>query len=173
MNRRDFIYCPYCATPLADFKLGTHTRRACPACNYVHYPDPKVAVTGRIEQDGRVLLVRRGVNPAKGLWALPGGYMDAGELPAAALARELHEEVALDVVVHELLAIYPMVNGHTNSHGIVLTYRVTPTEPAATPGAHDDVAEARWFGADELPADLAFESTREQLQQWLQCLQSP
>jgi 8-oxo-dGTP diphosphatase len=172
MSRRDFVYCPYCATPLTDLRLGTHLRSVCPACHYIHFPDPKVAVIGRIEQDGSVLLVRRGVNPAKGLWALPGGYMDAGELPVAALIRELHEELAIDVMVHELLAIYPMVNTQAASQGIVLTYRVTPLDPAVTPSAHDDVTEARWFGAKELPADLAFESTREQLQQWLAVLAS-
>jgi ADP-ribose pyrophosphatase YjhB (NUDIX family) len=128
-------------------------------------------VTARIEHGDAVLLVRRGVNPGKGLWALPGGYMDAGEMPEQALRREIDEEVALAIDVHELLHIYPMVNHAQPSQGIVLVYRATLPNIAATaaptpPAALDDVAEARWFTLEQLPMDLAFASTQAELRHW-------
>ena len=113
-----------------------------------------------------MLLVRRAVNPAKGMWALPGGYMDAGEMPEAALRREVLEEVGLAVTVEQLLAIYPMVNGSGPSQGIVLAYRAQPLDGQTQLTPQDDVSEAGWFGPDELPVELAFESTQRQLAEW-------
>jgi ADP-ribose pyrophosphatase YjhB (NUDIX family) len=166
MSRTPFTYCPYCATPLETRILDRHERPVCPACGYIYFSDPKVAVIALVQQDGRVLLVRRAVNPAKGLWALPGGYMDAGELPEAALRREVQEEVGLAVTVDHLLAIYPMINGSGPSQGIVLAYRAAPLDGQTHLTPQDDVSEAGWFAPDELPAGLAFDSTKTQLAAW-------
>ena len=176
MTRRPFVYCPYCATPLQDTNFGHKTLRACPNCRFVQHHDPKVAVVARIEQDNCLLLVRRGVNPSKGLWALPGGYMDGGEMPVDAVRRECIEELALPIAVHELLAIYPMVNHEGPGQGIVLVYRATPEDThcstTTAPPALDDVAEARWFTvqelAGELPVTLAFDSTVVEVRRWVE-----
>lgn len=167
-----FVYCPYCASPLVDREVGGRMRRACSQCSFVQYPDPKVGVVGQVEHDGRILLVRRGINPGKGLWSMPGGFMDAGEEPTAALQRELLEETGLAVAIQELVAIYPMVNHHGPSRGIVLVYRAFPLQPDVEPVADDDVSEVRWFFPCELPTELAFESTQTQLQHWRQHLAS-
>lgn len=166
MSRREYSYCPYCANRLEDRAMGKTFRRACATCGFVHFADPKVAVIGRIEHDGKVLLARRGVDPGRGLWALPGGYMDAGEMPEPALQREIREEVGLEIRVRDLVAIYPMINTGGASLGIVLAYRAEPLEPLATPVAHDDVTEVAWFRPQEVPDDLAFPSTREQIAAW-------
>jgi len=166
MSRQPFTYCPYCATPLEPREFEHRQRPVCPACGFVHFADPKVAVIAQVEYAGRVLLVRRAVNPAKGLWALPGGYMDAGELPEGALRREVLEEVGLAVTVERLLGIYPMTNGAGPSQGIVLAYRAFPADGQTDLTPQDDVSAAAWFGPEELPADLAFESTQTQLAAW-------
>lgn len=172
MSRKPFAYCPYCATPLEERPFERHLRPTCPKCGYVHFTDPKVAVIALVEHAGRVLLVRRAVEPARGMWALPGGYMDAGELPETALLREVSEEVGLAVRVDRLLAIYPMVNRGGPSLGIVLAYRalLRNDQMALTP--QDDVSEAGWFAPDELPASLAFESTQAQLAAWRAAMQA-
>jgi ADP-ribose pyrophosphatase YjhB (NUDIX family) len=180
MVRQPFQYCPYCATPLQDRQFGAKTLRSCPACRFVQHHDPKVAVVARIEHGDCLLLVQRGVNPGKGLWALPGGYMDAGEMPVAALHREIAEELDLAVEVHELLAMYPMVNHDQPSQGFVLVYRATPAgEGCSTivgPAAYDDVAAARWFSrrelAGDLPVPLAFVSTETEVRHWVAGLQA-
>jgi ADP-ribose pyrophosphatase YjhB (NUDIX family) len=142
-------------------------RSVCPACGFVHFHDPKVAVIGMVTWQHHVLLIRRGVDPMKGSWALPGGYMDAGEMPAEALERELYEEVGLEVEVSELLDIFPMAGPGVFNSGIVLAYRaeVERDNPPILQ-CDDDVCEAAWFTVDEIPTDLAFESTLTLLAQW-------
>ena len=117
MSQHLYQFCPRCAHALEDRPFEGKVRRTCSACGFIHFPDPKVAVVALIEANERVLLIRRAVNPGRGLWALPGGYMDAGELPDAALRREVREEVGIDITVGELLEIFPMVNG--KSYGLV------------------------------------------------------
>lgn len=177
---RPFVFCPFCATPLQLRRCGHNHLPACSRCGFVQHFDPKVAVTARIEHDAHLLLVRRGTNPGRGLWALPGGYMDAGEMPEDALQREIREELDLVITVCELLSIYPMVHaGDLPSQGIVLVYRATlaGAAGAALPplAALDDVAEAHWFAADALAAalpPLAFASTETEMRRWLVGLSS-
>ncbi|MFN2200013.1 MAG: NUDIX hydrolase [Caldilineaceae bacterium] len=146
-------------------------RPTCPNCAFVQFLDPKVAVIGLVTSAGRVLLVRRGVDPERGQWALPGGFMDAGEMPDEALQRELLEEVGLDVTIEGLLGIFPMVARPRIAGGIVIAYRASPSSgtcPALE--QNDDVDEAKWFKAGDLPDDVAFESSQELLSEWLRAL---
>lgn len=166
MSQHQYRFCPRCAHALEDRPFEGKLRRVCPACNFIYFPDPKVAVVALIEANQRVLLIRRAVEPARGQWALPGGYMDAGELPVAALQREVSEEVGLDVDVGDLLEIFPMVNSGGASLGIVLAYRAHPRHNTASLTACDDVDQAAWFSAEELPAELAFDSTQQLLARW-------
>ncbi len=170
MSRPNFVYCPYCATALAAREIYRQVRPVCPQCGFVHFPDPKVAVVGLVTQAAQVLLVRRAVDPGKGLWSLPGGYMDAGELPEAALQRELLEEIGLPVTIQSLLTIFPMVGASGRSQGIVLAYNALPVDPATVLQCDDDVSEAGWFTQTTLPTTLAFESTQTLLAQWLRNL---
>ncbi len=141
--RLDYRYCPYCGGPLENRPAHGSVRPVCPACGFMQFRDPKVAVIALALAGERVLLVRRGVEPEQGKWALPGGYMDAGEMPEAALARELLEEVGLPVRVERLLGIYPMAPPARSFGGIVLAYAVTPAGdglPALC--VQDDVTDA-------------------------------
>ncbi len=166
MRQGDYIFCPYCGAQLAPRQLFKQTRPACVQCGFVHFRDPKVAVIAFVTHGERLLLVQRGVEPAKGSWALPGGYMDAGELPEAALVRELEEEVGLTVQIDHLLDIFPMAGIGGHHTGIVLAYAATPAAGAAVLSADDDITAAGWFAPDEIPTDLAFESTRALLAAW-------
>lgn len=168
MSRANFVYCPYCATALEVREIYRQSRPVCPQCGFVHFPDPKVAVVGLVTQSDQVLLVRRAVDPGKGLWSLPGGYMDAGELPEAALQRELLEEIGLPVTIRSLLTIFPMVGAGGRSQGIVLAYGAVPADPASVAlHCDDDVSEAGWFTPTTLPTTLAFESTQTLLANWV------
>ncbi|HMN28763.1 MAG TPA: NUDIX hydrolase [Caldilineaceae bacterium] len=167
MSQTQYKYCPLCATPLTMRIVYGHVRPACPACTFVQYPDPKVAVIAMVTTEERVLLIQRAIDPARGLWTLPGGYMDAGEMPEAALQRELMEEVSLPVRVGQLLEIFPMVVGARRSQGIVLAYHAQPAEAGLTAlTCQDDACAAGWFLPEEIPSDLAFASTTELLGRW-------
>jgi ADP-ribose pyrophosphatase YjhB (NUDIX family) len=167
MNPRDFVFCPYCGTALMMRQVYARQRPVCPACGFIHFRDPKVAVIGLVTWARHALLIRRAVDPMRGKWALPGGYMDAGELPQAALARELREEVGLEVTIGELLDIFPMTGPGVTNSGIVLAFQAQMEQPDRPQlVCDDDVCEAAWFGARALPDDLAFESTFALLDRW-------
>lgn len=160
-----FIYCPRCAEHLTTQLVGQNERPACSNCGYIQFPDPKVAVIGLITCGEKVLLTLRDVEPEKGKWSLPGGYMDAGEMPDEAFRREMSEEMQLEVGDLHFHSFLPMNGGR----GIVIVYQ---TEPASGKceglTGYDDVAEARWFAKDSLPAQdqLAFSTTISLLDWW-------
>ena len=161
-----YTYCPHCATRLEEQFRFDQMRLACPACHFVHFHDPKVAVIARVTRGREVLLVQRAVQPGLGQWSLPGGYMDAHEMPQAALQREMREEVGMAVTVGRLLGIFPMHGDAGQPVGIVLAFAAVPIDPAQPVCAQDDVAAADWFTPDNLPAQLAFASTRVLLNEW-------
>lgn len=139
-------------------------RAACNACGFVHFRDPKVAAAVLLGDQGRVLLVRRAVDPRRGFWALPAGFVEVDELPDEAAAREALEETGLHVAVGNLLRIRRTSN--PDKPGLLLTYQGQVLGGALQ--ASDDVSEARWFSVQEIPwDDLAFETTRESLHDWL------
>lgn len=92
--------------------------------------------------------------------------MDAGEMPREALKRELQEEVGLKANIGELIEIFPMVNDEGDRIGIVLAFQSEPSASPEIPFVADDAQDAGWFSADQIPAELAFESTESLLQNW-------
>jgi ADP-ribose pyrophosphatase YjhB (NUDIX family) len=156
-------YCLRCGHALEDRLAYGRMRRVCPACGFVFFHEPKVAAGVLIERDGKVLLVRRSVNPKKGAWALPAGYMEIDEGPVAAAIRECAEETGLIVRVTGLFGVYH-ITGDTRGAGVLILYRAAPESGALQPG--DDASEAIFFAPDELPRDIAFASTRRALLRW-------
>lgn len=134
---------------------GTRPVARCTACGRPHHLDPKVGVGALVRGDaGRLLLVQRAVSPGKGLWALPAGYVDAGEDPRLAAAREVREETGLEVVCGAVVDVYPGGGGAS----FFLAFQARLLGGTLTPG--DDALDAAFFPVDELP-ELAFESTRD------------
>ncbi len=163
---RTFRYCPFCASPVVEEVRFNALRPVCPACEFVQFLDPKVAVIALVQHGERVLLIQRAVDPGKGAWSLPGGYMDAGEMPREALQRELQEEVGLPTRIGELIDIFPMVNGEGDRIGIVLAFQGEPANSPEIPFVADDAQDAGWFCADDIPKELAFESTETLIKNW-------
>lgn len=149
-------YCPRCGTPVAREERFGRERPVCPQCGWIHFADPKVAAAVLVQKDGRVLLVRRVNEPFRGLWTLPAGFVNAGEDPAEAAARECLEETGLTVRVMHVIDI---IAGREHPRGadFVIVYDAAVLEGRLSAG--DDADEARWFAMDELPA-LAFRATQ-------------
>ncbi len=160
----DYRFCPRCGAALELKVAFGQERPVCAACGFVYFRDPKVAAAVLVSDNGRVLLVRRGVTPQLGFWALPAGFVDPGELPDQTAAREALEETGLHIAVDSLLQIRLMTN--PEKPGFLMIYRGHPAGGALQPG--DDVTEVRWFGPDEIPwHELAFESTHDMVRLWL------
>jgi 8-oxo-dGTP diphosphatase len=135
-------------------------RPVCPKCGWMYFADPKVAAAVLIEQDGRVLLVRRVNEPFRGLWTLPAGFVDAEEDPASAAARETLEETGLTIRVTKVLEV---IAGREHPRGadFVIVYAAEVVSGSLC--AADDADEVGWFSRSELPP-LAFKATRLVLQ---------
>jgi len=163
---KDWRICPRCAAGLRHGVVAGEDvpRLHCPACGLVLYENPAPTVSAVVERDGRVLLTRRGIEPRRGMWDTPGGFVEAGEEPAQALERELLEETGLTIEVGELLGIYPDRYGDgAPTLNIFYVARVTG---AGEGEPRDDVTEIGWFAPDALPAELAFANGERALAAW-------
>ena len=154
-------YCSSCGSKTETRLVAKQRLSVCPQCDRIFFRNPKVVVSALIEDGGRVLLILRDIEPGKGLWGMPGGYVDWDEHPERALIRECMEEVQVRV---EPLEMLPVEHILMDDEGIVLLpYRARLV--AGTPAAGDEVQQVGWFLPDALPP-LAFASHRKVLQQW-------
>ena len=153
-------YCPLCAGILSTEERAGKPRRVCPDCGYIHFVEAKVAVGGLAMQGDRVLLVRRAKPPERGKWCLPAGYLDYGEEPKGAAAREFLEETHLRVNVGGVVDVYfnPVNDPSQPGASLLVLYWVDIVGGSLRAG--DDASDARFFPLNALP-ELAFQSTQE------------
>ena len=156
MIQEPINFCPRCGAPVIHAQRYGHTRPVCPACGWIYFADPKVAVAILVQKDSQVLLVRRANDPKRGLWTLPAGFVDAGEDPVLAAAREALEETSLRVQIGPLLDVM-YGQEHPGGAHIILFYRGEIISGEIH--ARDDVDQAAFFNFDKLPP-LAFGTTR-------------
>lgn len=108
---------------------------------------PTLGVGAIVLQEGALLMVRRGREPAKGLWSVPGGKVERGEYLSVALEREVKEETGLNVVAGELAGFFEVIGEDT--HYVVMDF-VATCEGDAEPTPSDDAEEVRWVPLDEI-----------------------
>ena len=136
-------------------------RRVCTACDRVHYVDPKLAVGVAAFRDNKILLVRRSMDPGRGRWSVPGGYVDIGQDPRDEAAREAMEEAHVAVDVGAVIDVFRNAPDEGNTIFVLYAARWIAGEPEAG----DDADDARFFGLDELPP-LTFASTHAAIAEW-------
>lgn len=135
-------------------------RKTCPECGFIEYENPKVVVGSVVTKDGRVLLCRRAIDPRKGFWTLPAGYMELQETAEAGARREAQEEAGCAIAIDGVLAIYSIPR--LSQVQIIFRARLA-SEFAAGP----ESLEVALFGWDEVPwSDLAFPSVHWALRHW-------
>lgn len=134
-------------------------RPVCPDCGRVIFYDPKVAVICIVPRDGRVLMIRRATDLGYGLWGLPGGYVDRGEVVERAAAREVREETGLEVETGELIGLF----SEAGEPVMVAVYAAKET--GGTLEAGPEALEVGFFDIRDLP-ELAFPRDREVLAKW-------
>ena len=155
-------YCPRCGHALEDREAFGRVRRFCPACDRIVFREHKVAAGVLVEDDGRVLLVRRRMQPRQGMWTFPAGFVEFDEDPAEAAVRECREETGLEVRINGLL---DLIAGREHERGADIVVVYCARLVGGKPRADDDVDQVAFFGPGELPP-LAFHATQIALDRW-------
>lgn len=147
-------FCNLCGSAV-EFRLpeGDHLpRHVCTRCHHIQYFNPRVIVGCVPEwEDGRILLCKRDIEPRRGLWTLPAGFMEMGETSAQGAARETLEESQADVEVGELLTLINVA--YVSQVYMIYHGRLRSPHHAPTP----ESSETRLMREDEIPWDqIAF-----------------
>ncbi len=165
MDHREpsFHYCPVCGGVLntVTLKQTEPPRLLCSRCRFVFYLDPKVVACTLVELGDRIVLLKRGIEPQKERWVMPGGYVDRGEEVTAAAVRETREECGLNIRIQDLLGVY----SYPGNTQVVVVYTAQSLSGELVAG--DETAEAGLFRPEEIPWDqLAFRSTGDALRDY-------
>ena len=156
----EVLYCRYCGSLLKDFVDGDgRVRKRCRNCGAVFYENPVPAtalIIPAIDDRERILLVRRAVEPCRGKYSLPGGFIEIDETPEEGAIREMQEETGFDGKVKKLLGV---ANQSSPQYKMVLLvgYEMNIVGGALAPS--DDAEDAQFFPLDDHP-EIAFEGHR-------------
>src|SRR6185503_20893015 len=131
-------------------------RLACEACGHVAYVNPRLVVTTLpITDAGDIVLIRRGIEPGKGAWAQPGGFLEVDETVHEAAIRETREETGLLIEPGEIIGLYTRLEASVVT--IAFEARIVGGAPTVTPEA----LEVRSFPPADIPwAGIAFNTTQ-------------
>ncbi len=161
-------FCSRCGGPIAKAvpPQDSKPRHVCAACGFVHYLDPKVACGTIAEQDGRFALIQRAIDPKKGFWSFPCGFMEIDETTEQAAIRETREETGLEVTLSGHLGTYSYTDNFYGGAIVVVVYRALVVGGSLK--ADDDVCDVKMTAPAEIPWErLAFHSSHAALQDWL------
>jgi ADP-ribose pyrophosphatase YjhB (NUDIX family) len=158
-------HCGRCGGPLALGQVVGEDRErlACATCGHVTYLNPRlVATTIPVTDAGEIVLIRRGIEPGRGLWAQPGGFLEIDETPTEGAARETLEETGLIVEPERIVGLYARLEASV----VVLVYeaRITGGVRATSP----ETLDVRVFDPEAIPwQEIAFRTTWWALVDWL------
>ena len=158
-------FCTRCGDALA---FGTvegedRDRLACPSCNFVAYVNPRLVVTTiPVTDDGEIVLLRRGIDPGKGLWAQPGGFLEVDETVTEAAVRETLEETGLIVEPGEIVGLYSRLEAAV----VVLAFEARVVRGSYR--LNPEALEIEAFRPDAIPwKGIAFKTTYWAIRDWL------
>ncbi len=161
-------FCSRCGAPMRrGVPPDDHRERhICTQCRWVHYLDPKVACGTISEIDGKFALIQRNIEPKKGFWSFPCGFMEIDETTEQAALRETREETGLEVELQGHLGTYSYPDNFYGGSIVVVVYRARVL--GGTLRADDDVCDARMIAPAEIPWEqLAFASSHSAIRDWL------
>lgn len=154
-------YCPDCGAqtekrvPAEDNRL----RAVCNHCSKVHYENPKVVVGSMTTWQNKILLCKRAIEPRKGFWTLPAGFMEMGESTSEGAERETIEEAGAEIKISQLFAIFDI----PTFNQVHIFYLAEMKTSKLKPGIES--LEAKLFSKNEIPwSQLSFSSVRKALE---------
>jgi ADP-ribose pyrophosphatase YjhB (NUDIX family) len=156
-------YCSACGHEVV-FRIpdgDTRPRFLCERCATIHYQNPRVVTGCLVTWDDQVLLCKRGIEPRRGYWTLPAGFLENGETAEAGAARETWEEARARVEIDDLYTLFSLP--HISQIYMFFRGRLIAPEFAAG----DETLSVALFREDEIPwSELAFPVVRETLQHY-------
>lgn len=156
MWRGSFKFCPLCGDELDCHAIEGNLRSFCSNCQWIHYENPLPTAAAFVcGLKKEILLIKRGVSPGKGLWALPSGFIEIDETPEKACLRELKEETGLKGHIEKLIGVYSQ-KSLLYKNVIIMAYRI---EASGYPKAGSDSLQCEFFLKNRLPR-IAFSSHR-------------
>jgi len=149
MYRQDYKYCPLCASTLGEEFIEGRDRQICPECGWINYRNPLPVVACLVRNPaGDLLLIKRGIEPCIGCWALPGGFIETDETIAEAGVRELREETGLSGSAGRLVDVCAQ---NSSKYGPILIAGMEFIVEGGEITVGDDAADAAFFPAAALP----------------------
>ena len=158
-------FCSRCGGELAfgPVEGEERDRLACPSCGFVSYVNPRLVVTTLpVTEDGRVMLIRRGIEPGRGRWAQPGGFLEIDETAHEGAIRETLEETGYVVEPGEVVGVY------TRPQAAIVVIAWEARVVGGEARVSEESLEVRTFAAHEMPwQKLAFQTTTWALRDWV------
>ena len=151
----DYRFCPYCAEGYGQRGLV----QTCQSCGQTVWHNSAPCACAMVLREGRLLLVKRGVEPFKGWWGIPGGFLEPGEHPEMGAAREVLEETGLRIAVGETVGTYVDTYGEGGKYTLSTYYLAGVVD--GEPQAGDDAVAVEWFSLEKLPEKIAFANCRQ------------
>jgi ADP-ribose pyrophosphatase YjhB (NUDIX family) len=140
-------------------------RMVCVDCGHVVYENPKIVVGAVVVAEDRILMCRRAIEPRKGFWTLPAGYMELGETLEEGAAREALEEAEAVIAIDGILGVFSIAR--IGQVQVIFRARFAASGPPIF-GPGEESLEVRLFGPNEIPwDDIAFPSVHWALDAWL------
>lgn len=163
MSKSFINFCPNCKSE--DFSFENDFKFHCKSCDFVLYHNIAAAVAVIIKHDDKILFTVRNVEPDKGKWDLPGGFIDPNENAEAAACRELKEELGLDLQASDLKYITTSPNNYLYKNVPYRTmdifYEYEMDSNAIQIAAEDEIKDLIWVHSDEIQLDkIGFVSIR-------------
>ncbi len=158
-------YCYECGAQIVEKDVDGRLREVCPICGWVRYEHRKVSAAVRIVKDNKVLLIQRAIEPWKGAWHMPAGYLEVDEEPEECAAREAREETGYEVKVGELTGIYTYADD-PRGNGIVLLYSGEIIGGAVR--KNQEMLQVGFFSPEEAKyLDKAGSGSARQIEDWI------
>jgi ADP-ribose pyrophosphatase YjhB (NUDIX family) len=133
----------------------SRARLVCADCGFVNYENPKVVVGAVVRHEGRILMCRRAIDPRRGFWTLPAGYLELNETTPEGAQREAWEEARAKIEIDGLLAVYSI----PRLSQVQVMFRARLATPEIAPGPES--LEVKLFAWEEIPwEEIAFPSVR-------------
>jgi ADP-ribose pyrophosphatase YjhB (NUDIX family) len=158
-------YCYECGKLLSEKIIEGRVRETCDLCGWINYEHRKISAGVRVQKDGLLLLVQRGLEPWYGKWYLPAGFVEVDEEPDHAAVRETYEETGLIVKINKIVDLYTY-NDDPRGNGIVLLYDAVVTGGALTPSS--EALQSGFYSPEQIKnMPLAGACVDMQVRDWL------